>query len=304
MRNVRQPASGRQPSQSQRYDTVSKDVVQENPEDWLRFFSEVPDAEIIEVLNTEQPTVRLHRADCFIRVNVHGKEAIVHFEIQTHDSTQVPMPYRIAGYVGRGIETFQTDVYSHVVYLHPKAGHRDPGEYIQDSPGYQIRIQYKVIRLCEIEGQVVLNTKLKGLIPFAPLMKPPEGIEAKQWLRQCVQVADAVPMDEADKADYLAGLGILGGLIFDYQTIVDIISEETMHESSVIQHFTQQGARESTIEGILEALEIRFHASGVQTLKPTLEGIEELQRLKALRRKAMQVPSLDEFRRVLASNGS
>ena len=85
-----------------------------------------------------------------------------------------------------------------------------------------------------------------------------------------------------------------------------------MHESSVIQHFKEQGiqqgirqgARESTIEGILEALEIRFHARGVQTLKPTLEGIEELQRLKALRREAMQVPSLDEFRRALTSNGS
>ena len=77
-----------------------------------------------------------------------------------------------------------------------------------------------------------------------------------------------------------------------------------MHESSVIQQGLQQGARESTIEGILEALEIRFHASGVRTLKPTLEGIEELQRLKDLRREAIQVPSFDEFRRVLASNGS
>ncbi len=72
----------------------------------------------------------------------------------------------------------------------------------------------------------------------------------------------------------------------------------------ILQQGIEQGARESTIEGILEALEIQFHEIGVQTLKPMLETIEELQRLKDLRRAVLQVNSLDEFKRLLASNGS
>ena len=72
----------------------------------------------------------------------------------------------------------------------------------------------------------------------------------------------------------------------------------------ILQQGIEQGARESTIEGILEALEIQFRESGTQTLKPMLESIEELQRLKDLRRAAMQVPSLDAFKRLLTSNGS
>ena len=175
---------------------------------------------------------------------------------------------------------------------------------------------YKVIRLSEVEGQIVLNTKLKGLIPFAPLMKPPKAIDSNGWLRECVRVADALPMDEPDKPDYLSNLAILGGLIFDYQTIREIISEETMHESSVIQHFTELGIEQGIEQGIergerkgilgslLDVLESRFQTSEVHALKPTLENIEEIQHLRELLREAVQVPTLDEFKRILASNGN
>ena len=64
-------------------------------------------------------------------------------------------------------------------------------------------------------------------------MKPPEAMDSSGWLRECVRVADTLPMDEPDKPDYLSNLAILGGLILDYQTIREIISEETMYESSV-----------------------------------------------------------------------
>ena len=108
------------------------------------------------MLETEQPTVKSNRADSFIHANILGKEAIVHLEMQTHDSTQVPMPHRVAGYAGRGIEFFGLPVYSHVIYLHPRAGKTDPGEYIQEMPGYEICIRYKVIRLCDLEGEAFL----------------------------------------------------------------------------------------------------------------------------------------------------
>lgn len=250
---------------------------------------------MIEVLETEQPTVKSNRADSFIRANVHGKEVIVHLEMQTHDSREVPMPYRMAGYVGRGIESFQLPVYSHVIYLHPRAGRTDPGEYFQGISNYEIHIQYKVIRLYDLEGSPFLDAGVKGLIPFAPLMKPPTGIKDEDWLRQCVEVADSIQQDEGAKADYLADLAILSGLIFDYAIIRETIMEAIMQESSVIQHFLQQGARESLIEGILENLEVRFNASNLQAVASTLEHVDDVQRLRQLRREALQTPSLEAF---------
>ena len=70
----------------QQYDTVPKALIRQNPEDWLQFSLGIPEAEVIEVLETEQPTVKSNRADSFIRANVRGEEAIVHLEIQTHDT--------------------------------------------------------------------------------------------------------------------------------------------------------------------------------------------------------------------------
>ena len=282
------------------FDTVSKQIVHKNPDECIQFYLGIPDAKAIGVIETEQPVVKWYRADSFIHANIRGEEAIVHFEFQTHDSTEVPMPYRITGYAGLGIRTYQLPIYSHVIYLHPNAGLNDPGEYVQNMSGYEITIKYKVIRLCEIEGQDVLDARLKGLIPFAPLMKPPEEMDSDQWLRECVEVAQTIPMDEISKSDYLASMAILSDVVFDFHDIRNILPEETMHESSVIQYFE----RKKTIENLLDVLEVRFQPNEVQALKPTLENIEESQRLRELLREAVQVPSLDEFRRILASNGA
>ncbi|RKU05501.1 hypothetical protein C6501_19805 [Candidatus Poribacteria bacterium] len=286
------------------FDTASKQIVRKNADECIQFCLGTTDAEAINVIETEQPVVKWYRADSFIHANVRGEEAIVHMEFQTHDSTEVPMPYRIAGYAGLGIRTYQLPIYSHVIYLHPNAGLNDPGEYVQNVPGYEIAIKYKVIRLCNIDGQNVLDAKLKGLIPFAPLMKPPEEMDADQWLRKCIEVAQTIPMDEADKPDYLAATVILSDVIFDFHDIYDILSEETMKKSSFAEYFTEKAERKNTIELLLDVLEVRFQPNNVQTLKPTLENIQEQQELKQLFLEAVQVSSFDEFKRILASNGA
>ena len=74
-----------------------------------------------------------------------------------------------------------------------------------------------------------------------------------------------------------------------------------MQKTSFAQYFSEKAERKTNIELLLEVLEVRFQHSDVQLLKPTLENIEENQRLRELHRKAVQVPSLDEFKRILAS---
>ncbi|MDE0638460.1 MAG: hypothetical protein OXI43_21670 [Candidatus Poribacteria bacterium] len=301
--NIEQSTSTESSGPRGQYDIVSKNVIRQNAEDWVRFGLGIQNVEVLQVLDTEQPTVRSNRADSFIQAIVNDKNVIIHFEFQTRESTEKPMPLRIAGYAGRGIETYGMPVYSHVIYLHPDAGRNDPGQYVQEMPGYNISIQYKVIRLSQLEGQAFLDAQIKGLIPFTPLMKPPENVDSEEWFRQCVQVAKSVTQGESNQADYLTNLGILGGLILDYEIIRDIIWEGNMQESSVIQHFTQQGIeqgmREGTIDAILDVLEEQFQSDEVQILKPVLENIEELQQLKQLLRSAARADSLEAFKKTL-----
>ncbi len=93
-------------------------------------------------------------------------------------------------------------------------------------PGHRVLVQYKVIRLSELEGQRILDAGHAGLIAFTPLMKPPEGMASQAWLRRCMHAAHARPMAQAEVADYLAGMSLLSGLVYAPETISDVISAE------------------------------------------------------------------------------
>jgi len=81
-----------------------------------------------------------------------------------------------------------------------------------------------------------------------------------------------------------------------------------MQESPVYERIIQrgmeqgieQGARQTTIENTLATLEARFPDVDVNALKPSLEAITDLNRLKALNLNASLVTSFHAFQRKLA----
>ncbi|MCE2435130.1 MAG: Rpn family recombination-promoting nuclease/putative transposase [Candidatus Latescibacteria bacterium] len=303
------------------FDTVSKHLIQKYPEDFVGFTLGREDIEVLAVIDTEQLTIETHQTDSLIRVRIDNEEVLVHNEFQTTDSTNPPMPRRMAGYIGHAIRQHGLPIYSNVIYLRPNAGRRDPGYYVQKRLGYQIAIHYRVIRLIEIEGERVLESGQSGLIPFTPLMKPPEEMTSDAWLQQCIYTARTRPIDRSYKADYLASMVALSELVYESETISGIIFKEgimdLIRESSLFQSLTQQsreeareqgreegieqGGRERAIEDILDVLEIRFDLDQTDPLSARISAIEDLQRLKQLLREAIQVSNLDEFERMLDS---
>ena len=289
-----------------------------HPYDFVRFALQHDDLEVIDVIDTEQPTVEAHRTDSLIRVCIGGEKALVHHALsgpsigaafQTTDSTP-PMPCRMAGYVGRGIEQYGLPICSIVIYLRPDAGRTDPGHYIQERHGFRVLVQYKVIRLIDIDSQRILDGGHSGLLPFAPLMQRPAGMAAEAWLRQCVNRAqqlpepvEGVPMAEPLKANYLADLAILSGLVYNLETIMTVMSEETMYESSVVQYFTEKGIEQGIEQGgrefLLEVLALRFQPEDMHPLASRIGAIDDVQHLKQLHRAAIQMPTLEAFRRLL-----
>ena len=277
------------------------------------------DVEVLEVIDTEQPTVTAHQTDSLIRVRIDGRQALVHNEFQTTESTNPPMPRRMAGYIGRAIEQHGLSVFSSVIYLRPDAGRRDPGQYLQSHPGHRVLVQYRVIRLSELEGQRILDAGHAGLIAFAPLMKPPEGMASQAWLRHCMHAAQARPMASSDRVDYLAGMSLLSGLVYAPETISDVISKEgimdLIRESSFAQYLTKQGIEQGIERGIeqgmergieqglresiLAVLEIRFDLPASHPLADRIATIDDVQRLKELHRAAVKVSGLEAFGQLL-----
>ncbi|MCY3868602.1 MAG: hypothetical protein OXG87_03530 [Gemmatimonadetes bacterium] len=292
------------------YDTISKHLIQTYPKDFIRFTLGWDDVEVLDILNTEQTTVETRHADSLIRVHIAGKETLIHHEFQTTDDPS--MPLRMAGYIIRAIERHDLPIYSSVIYLRRSAGRRDPGHFIQEISGHLVVIKYRVIRLSEVEGQDIIDGGPSGLFPFVPLMKRPVEIDSEAWLRHCVDATNALPVDESIKVDILGMLMILGGLEYDPTLINRILLQEglmdaIMRESSFAQYIKQlgieqgieQGKRKSTLEDILEVLEIRFDMPETHPISARIAAIDNLQHLKQLLRAAVQVSSLEAFRDML-----
>jgi hypothetical protein len=66
-----------------------------------------------------------------------------------------------------------------------------------------------------------------------------------------------------------------------------------------IEQGIEQGARETTIENTLAVLTARFPHADVNALKPMLEAIPDLNRLKALNLNASLAPSFRAFQHQL-----
>lgn len=164
-------------------------------------------------------------------------------------------------------------------------------------------VQYRVIRLSELDGRRVLDSGHEGLIPFAPLMKPPEGIASRAWLRYCMHTAQTRAMAPPAKADFLAATSLLSGLVYTPETISDIISKEGMmdliRESSFARYLTRQGVEQGLRESILAVLEVRFDLAASHPYAARIVNVDDAQRLKALHRAAVQVSGLDAFGQVL-----
>ena len=84
-----------------------------------------------------------------------------------------------------------------------------------------------------------------------------------------------------------------------------------MHEFPLIQEFVEEaetkglergreeGERKATIESILALLGPRFHPDAVQVLKPNLETIDDLPRLKELLLATFHAQSFEGFAQTL-----
>ena len=298
------------------YDTIPKQLMHLYPQDLIRLAlgREEVEIEVEEVLDTELPKVETRLVDSLIRVRIDGEEALIHIEFQTDDSAN--MARRMASYIIRLIEQYDLPVYSFVIYLRPNAGRSDKGFFRQDHADFPVLVRYKVIRLSELDGRGILEGDQAGLLPFAPLMKPPVGMGSEDWLRACVRKGDSVSLDQADKANYLSSLAVLSGLAYDPSTITRILSQEglmdaIMRDSSFAQYLEErgikrgieqgieQGGREHTIDAILDVLEVRFDPAVAGQFAGRIAVIDDLQRLKRLLRSAVQVDDLAAFQHML-----
>lgn len=288
------------------FDSVPKSLLSAHPQGFLAFLLGHSKGQWIETLNPEQPTVKTQMMDSLLRVRLDGEEALVHCEFQTTDSTKMPMPQRMAGYMGRCLAEYGLPLLSYVLYLRPDAGRRDPGEYVQEIVGHEVVLRYKVIRLIALDGETYLSSGNVWVLPFTPLMGRPEGLGVASWLRRCVETTEELEVPRAVKHSVLAHMGVLSSLVCEESTIFSFISEDIMTEFPLLESLRKRAWEQGIEQGlegirqsIQETLAIRFAEDAAQAVAARLAAIKQIEHLQALLRAAIQVDQLAEFTRLL-----
>lgn len=105
----------------------------------------------------------------------------------------------------------------------------------------------------------------------------------------------------------------LDRVVSKHQRTLNISQEEVNLMQTMAEHYLQQGieqgieqgiargARETMIENTLAILTTRFPHADATVLKPMLEAISDLDRLKALHVRALTVPSLQDFQQDIST---
>ena len=289
------------------YDEIVKHLIDRYAYEFAMLSFGTPDVKVLETLDTEQQTVKVHRNDMTFKVQWQNETVLLHIEVQTEDSRDKPMPLRMLSYAGELLLRHELPVYSVVLYLNPNAGQTDPGGYHYGSDAFGLRHGYQVIRLADLEGESFLDAASVGLLPFTPLMKPPEGMNTEAWLERCVEKTVAAPVDTQTRGTLLFALSTLGSLAHDLTFLQTLISEEIMQESPYYElvikrgieqgkaEGIEQGARENSINNILSVLTERFPLSNMQPVEQALESIEDLEQLTVLLRAAVRTASVETF---------
>ncbi len=281
------------------YDEIVKHLMDRFADDFAMLSFATSDVEVIETLDTEQQTVKVHRNDMTFKVRWHNETVLLHIEVQTQDSRDKPMPLRVLAYAAELLLRYELPVYSVVLYLSANAGQTDPGGYSYGDETFGLQHKYQVIRLAELEGESFLDAASVGLLPFTPLMKPPEDLNTEAWLQKCVETTESAQVDSQTRGTLLFALSTLGSLTYDANLFQKLISEEMMQESPfielIMQRYIEQGSREMSVKHILSILTERFPLSDTEPVAEVLEPIQDLDRLTELHRIAVRTSSVETF---------
>ena len=149
-------------------DISSKRLINLVPTDWLRWATDLPDIQAIEVIDADFQWISRH-SDAVVRAQTPDLgEFLVLNEVQLRYTDK--MPARMGAYTGLAREKFRLSVYPILINLLPSNENAEIlDRYEEEFLGKKALQEYHVINLWEVDAQLAFSQK--PLLPFVPIMK-------------------------------------------------------------------------------------------------------------------------------------
>jgi predicted transposase YdaD len=277
---------------SKPFDATPKGLVEMRPADWPAFLG-VP-ARAVEVVDADVSTVTA-AADKVLLVRADAGDRVQHLDFQA--GPDASLPRRTHGYSALLEERHELSVDSVVVLLRPEANLTAiNGLYERWLPGDgepYLRFRYRVVRVWELPVETVLRAGI-SVLPLAPISAVRQN-ELPAVIERMRRRLDA-EADGALAAELWTATEILLGLRYEAAFIEQLLQGvHAMEESTTYQAIIEKGEFRAVRRAIRELGEQKFRSPMPAHVETALEGIRNIEQLRGLLKRILEVASWDEL---------
>ncbi|MBD2295386.1 Rpn family recombination-promoting nuclease/putative transposase [Anabaena sphaerica FACHB-251] len=176
-------------------------------------------------------------------------------------------------------------------------------KWVTNLAGLEVRQDYRVINLWEVDVKITLEQPLPSLLPFVPILK---GGEDETIIREALLLLQA----DEQLSQLETVLAFFATFVLDSALVQEIMRWDmaVLRESPWYQEILQQGEkqgeeigeRKDRISSIELCLEVKFGDEGLKFM-PKISEISDLETLKTIQRSILTVQSLEELRLVMGN---
>ncbi|MBD2411241.1 transposase [Nostoc calcicola FACHB-389] len=275
-------------------DISTKRLISLEPDNWVKWVTQIPDVIVGEILNSEFQWLS-RQSDVLIRVQSpeYGKFLIVN-ELQLRYKPE--MPRRMRAYTALAEEKYNLPAYPVLINILKGSNTEIPTTYTSNIAGLRATQDYRVINLWEVDVNTVFETPLPSLIPFVPILK---GGENEVIIREALQIlrADEQLNQLETVLAFFATFVIESALVQEIMRWDMAVLRESPWYQEILREGEARGRREELYSGIELALEIKFGTPGLD-LMPIIYQITDLQRLKVIQQAIKTLNTVEELQQI------
>ncbi|MEA5531707.1 Rpn family recombination-promoting nuclease/putative transposase [Dolichospermum sp. UHCC 0684] len=272
-------------------DVSTKRLISLAPNNWVKWVTQIPDVVAGEILNSEFQWIS-RESDVLIRVESkeYGKFLVLN-ELQLRYKPE--MPRRMRAYAGLAEEKYKLPTYPVLINILKTGDAEIPTRYESNLAGLEVRQDYRVINLWEVDVKIALEQPLPSLLPFVPILK---GGEDESIIREALRLLQAD--EQLNQLETV--LAFFATFVLDSSLVQEIMRWDmtVLRESPWYEEILQRGKREERLSNIELSLEVKFGNEGLK-LMPKISEISDLETLKTIQRSILTVESLEELKHIL-----
>ena len=282
-------------------DVSTKRLISLAPNNWVKWVTQIPDVVAGEILNSEFQWIS-RESDVLIRAeSKEYGEFMVLNELQLRYKSELPR--RMRAYAGLAEEKYKLPTYPVLINILKTGDAEIPTRYESNLAGLEVRQDYRVINLWEVDVKIALEQPLPSLLPFVPILK---GGEDESIIREALRLLQAD--EQLNQLETV--LAFFATFVLDSSLVQEIMRWDmtVLRESPWYQEILQQGEQQGEQKGekkdrlssIELCLEVKFGNEGLKFM-PKISEISDLETLKTIQRSILTVESLEELKHILQS---